>query len=99
MSLSQDLHGFAIELRTLAYTMPGGVEDPLIRLSERMTRHAQQQIDADQSRSNKHHAVNLPPLSAGGDEASGVRGKTRPGPRQNSHRDKADIGPLAGETR
>ena len=27
-----ELHGFAIELRQLAYTMPGGNEDPLIRL-------------------------------------------------------------------
>jgi len=35
-SLSQDLSEFAIELRKLAYTMPGGCEDPLIRLSERM---------------------------------------------------------------
>ena len=43
MSLSRDLYGFAIELRKLAYTMPGGVEDPLIRLSERMIRRAQQQ--------------------------------------------------------
>jgi hypothetical protein len=40
-SLSNDLHGFAIELRQLAYTMPGGHEDPLIRLSERMVSHAQ----------------------------------------------------------
>ena len=39
----QDLYGFAIELRKLAYTMPGGHEDPLIRLSERMARCAQQQ--------------------------------------------------------
>ena len=46
-SLSQDLHSFAIELRKLAYTMPGGVEDPLIRLSERMDRHARQQSDED----------------------------------------------------
>ena len=36
-----ELHGFAIELRQLAYTMPGGHEDPLIRLSERMVSHAQ----------------------------------------------------------
>ena len=50
-SLSQDLHGFAIELRKLAYTAPGGGEDPLIRLSERMVRHAQQQSDENQSRS------------------------------------------------
>ena len=42
-SLSHDLYGFAIELRRLAYTMPGGQEDPLIRLSERMVSHARQQ--------------------------------------------------------
>jgi hypothetical protein len=42
-SLSQDLCGFAVELRKLAYTMPGGHEDPLIRLSERMVRYAQAQ--------------------------------------------------------
>ena len=41
-SLSQDLYGFATELRKLAYTMPGGSEDPLIRLSERMVRYANQ---------------------------------------------------------
>ena len=35
-SMRQDLHDFAVELRRLAYTMPGGCEDPLIRLSERM---------------------------------------------------------------
>jgi hypothetical protein len=35
-SLSRDLCGFATELRQLAYTMPGGHEDPLVRLSERM---------------------------------------------------------------
>ena len=48
---SDDLYGFAIELRKLAYAMPGGPEDPLIRLSERMTRYAQ------------HHAstAQLPP--------------------------------------
>ena len=51
LSLSQDLQGFAIELRKLAYTMPGGVEDTLIRLSERMVRHAQQQTAENQSRS------------------------------------------------
>jgi hypothetical protein len=51
LSLSQDLQGFAIELRKLAYTMPGGMEDPLIRLSERMVRHAQQQTAENQSRS------------------------------------------------
>jgi hypothetical protein len=37
-TLSQDLYRFAIELRQLAYTMPGGAEDPLIRLSERMAK-------------------------------------------------------------
>lgn len=35
-SLVQDLQGFAIELRKLAYTMPAGHEDRLIHLSERM---------------------------------------------------------------
>jgi nucleotide-binding universal stress UspA family protein len=34
-SLSRDLHGFATEQRQLAYTMPGGHEDPLVHLSER----------------------------------------------------------------
>ena len=42
-SLTQDLYRFAIELRQLAYTMPGGQEDPLIHLSERMVHHANQQ--------------------------------------------------------
>ena len=42
-SLSRDLYGFAIELRQLAYTMPGGHEDRLIRLSERMIHHAQEE--------------------------------------------------------
>ena len=41
--LRRDLRGFALELRKLAYTMPGGHEDPLIRLSERMGRRAQEQ--------------------------------------------------------
>ena len=41
-STSQDLCGFALELRKLAYTMPGGYEDPLIRLSERMAYAAAQ---------------------------------------------------------
>ena len=39
----QDLYGFAIELRQLAYTMPGGAADPLSRPSDRMIHHAQQQ--------------------------------------------------------
>ena len=42
-SLSRDLYGFAIELRQLAYTMPGGHEDPLIQLSERMVRCAEEE--------------------------------------------------------
>ena len=42
-TLSQDLYRFAVELRQLAYTLPGGAEDPLIRLSERMMRHALQE--------------------------------------------------------
>jgi hypothetical protein len=41
-SLSQDLYEFAVELRQLAYTMPGGHEDPLIHLSERMLRCARE---------------------------------------------------------
>ena len=43
-SLSHDLCGFAVELRKLAYTMPSGHEDPLIRLSERMGRRAQEEV-------------------------------------------------------
>ena len=42
-SLRHDLREFALELRKLAYTMPGGHEDPLIRLSERMGRRAQEE--------------------------------------------------------
>lgn len=38
----QNLDDFATELRQLAYSMPGGYEDPLIRLSERMALYAQQ---------------------------------------------------------
>jgi hypothetical protein len=34
--MSQDLYKFAVELRQLAYTKPGGHEDQLIQLSERM---------------------------------------------------------------
>ena len=48
-SLSKDLYGFAVELRRLAYTMPGGQEDPLIRLSERMVHHAQQRAAAERA--------------------------------------------------
>ena len=41
-SVRQDLHGFAIELRKLAYTMPPGHEDRLIHLSDQMVRRAGQ---------------------------------------------------------
>lgn len=47
-ALSRDLYGFAIELRKLAYTMPGGHEDPLIRLSERMVRRFEEfKVESD----------------------------------------------------
>ena len=48
-TLSQDLYEFAVELRQLAYTMPGGHEDKLVRLSERMVRYAREQA-AEQQR-------------------------------------------------
>jgi hypothetical protein len=48
-SLRQDLYEFAVELRQLAYTMPGGHEDKLVRLSERMVRYATEQA-AEQQR-------------------------------------------------
>ena len=41
-SFNQDLQGFAVELRKLAYTMPAGHEDRLIHLSERMVQRAYQ---------------------------------------------------------
>jgi len=41
-SFGQELHGFAVELRKLAYTMPAGHEDRLIHLSERMAQRASQ---------------------------------------------------------
>jgi hypothetical protein len=47
--MSQDLYKFAVELRQLAYTMPGGHEDRLIQLSERMLRCAREQA-AEQQR-------------------------------------------------
>ena len=46
--MSQDLYKFAVELRQLAYTMPGGHEDPLIQLSERMLRCAREQAAQQQ---------------------------------------------------
>jgi hypothetical protein len=42
-SLNQALYDFAVELGQLAYTMPGGHEDPLVHLSERMIRCASEQ--------------------------------------------------------
>jgi hypothetical protein len=47
-SLRQDLYEFAIELRRLASTMPGGHEDPLVHLSERMLRRARDQAAEQQ---------------------------------------------------
>ena len=47
-SLNQDLYEFAVELRRLAYTMPGGQEDPLVHLSERMVRCAREQAAEQQ---------------------------------------------------
>ncbi len=41
-SFRQDLQGFAVELRRLAYTMPAGHEDRLIHLSERMAARSHQ---------------------------------------------------------
>ncbi len=42
-SLSENLYEFAVELRQLAYTLPGGHEDPLVHLSERMVHCAREQ--------------------------------------------------------
>ena len=39
-TLNQRMYELAVELRRLAYTMPGGHEDPLLELSERMIRCA-----------------------------------------------------------
>jgi hypothetical protein len=40
--LRQNLYEFAVELRQLAYTMPGGHEDRLIHLSDRMAHCARE---------------------------------------------------------
>ena len=48
-SFRQELQGYAVELRRLAYTMPAGHEDRLIHLSEQMVRHASQ-MEANQRR-------------------------------------------------
>lgn len=47
-SFHQELHGFAVELRRLAYTMPAGHEDRLIHLSERMVARSRQTRDVEQ---------------------------------------------------
>jgi len=47
MSFRQELQGFAVELRQLAYTMPAGHEDRLIHLSERMAARSRQNREAD----------------------------------------------------
>ena len=47
-SLSQHLHEFAVELRRLAYTLPGGHKNPLIHLSERMVRCAREHVAEQQ---------------------------------------------------
>ena len=44
VAFRQDLHGFAIELRKLAYTMPAGHEDRLIHLSDQMAKCARQPV-------------------------------------------------------
>jgi len=44
----QDLHGFAVELRQLAYTMPAGHEDRLIHLSDRMVARSRQNRTVEQ---------------------------------------------------
>jgi hypothetical protein len=49
-SLSQDLYEFAVELRQLAFTIPGGHEDPLVHLGERMVRCAREQAAAELDR-------------------------------------------------
>lgn len=49
-SFSQDLQGFAVELRQLAYTMPAGHEDRLVHLSDRMVARSRQNREADRRR-------------------------------------------------
>ena len=53
-SLRQRLNEFAVELRQLAYTMPGGHEDPLIHLSERMVSYAREQTAEQQVELQQH---------------------------------------------
>ena len=54
-SLRQRLNEFAVELRQLAYTMPGGHEDPLLRLSERMVSYAREQTAEQHHREVQRH--------------------------------------------
>lgn len=49
-SLKQELQGFALELRQLAYTMPAGYEDRLINLSERMVARSRETVEVRQRR-------------------------------------------------
>lgn len=49
-SFRQELQGFAVELRKLAYTMPAGHEDRLIHLSERMVARSLQSPEVRQRR-------------------------------------------------
>ncbi|MFM9033813.1 MAG: hypothetical protein ACKOQ4_05940 [Mycobacterium sp.] len=49
-SFRDDLQGFAVELRQLAYTMPAGHEDRLIHLSERMAARSRQAAEFSKRR-------------------------------------------------
>jgi hypothetical protein len=49
-SFSQELQGFAVELRRLAYTMPAGYEDRLVHLSDRMAACSRQNREGDRRR-------------------------------------------------
>jgi len=49
-SFQQELQGFALELRRLAYTMPAGHEDRLIRLSDQMAARSRQTVEAQKRR-------------------------------------------------
>jgi hypothetical protein len=39
--LARDVRGFAIEVRKLGYSVPGGLENQFLELSERMIRHTE----------------------------------------------------------
>lgn len=49
-SFQQEFQGFALELRRLAYTMPAGHEDRLIRLSDQMAARSRQTVGAQKRR-------------------------------------------------